>query len=558
MWAPYASPDGSVFVALAGKIALDEGEWQKAEKAPGAGGLACKAIFEKYQSEGSKALESLNGSYVVIIRDSRLRVVFIVMDGAGMFPCFIGRDAGGGTVICSHPDVLANALECGSRLDRVSLAEFLMTGKVSPPHTYYSEVAALDFGCVHAVDLNTTLPFLSKSHRYFDIRYPLNAKVNEWEFAEELAAAFRVAVQRRVSRRFGDTAVTLSGGMDSRAVLCAALQKMPVRVICFFDEKNFEYGIALRIARECNVELLPLQRDFDHYGNTAALGVKIYGGMGNILNNHFLGFRPAFKDLGVGNLLTGFYCDYMFKGLGLDRRTHPVTRLDQLAPFTYNWYRPCYWYDSPLAVKARERLEEIFPPAIQKDATPEGRLERERRRLFPLSYEPDNAETTIPQRVLPWDLPTVDADLLKVYGRMPPGGKLNCSIYSKTVELMCGRRVADIPNANTGARVGAQGFELVLHCYVAGLQNRLAKHFRKKITTRGSWPNWEHYLHHSPVIRELWLQPNALASELFREILGYNPFERPIEMFCGHDGVEQFSRLFTLKVWLDGSGHSGT
>ena len=99
--------------------------------------------------------------------------------------------------------------------------------------------------------------------------------------------------------------------------------------------------------------------------------------------------------------------------------------------------------------------------------------------------------------------------------------------------------------------MGAQGFELVLHSYVAGLQNRFAKHFRKGIAARGSWPNWEHDLHHSRVIRELWLQPNELASELFHEILGYNPFERPVEMFCGHNGVEQFSRLLTLKVWLD-------
>jgi hypothetical protein len=153
---------------------------------------------------------------------------------------------------------------------------------------------------------------------------------------------------------------------------------------------------------------------------------------------------------------------------------------------------------------------------------------------------------------LPWDLPTVDADLLRVYMRMSPDGKMNCSTYSKAVELMCGRTVAGIPNANTGARVGAQGFELILHSYAAVFQNRFAKLFRKKIATRGSWPNWEHYLHHSAVIQDLWRQPNKLANELFLNILRYNPFERPVESFSGDSGVEQFSRLLTLKVWLDG------
>ena len=551
IWSPYVSADGNVFVAIAGKIALDEVEWQNAEKVSGEGGLACKAIFQKYQSDGEKALASLNGSYVVIIRDARLHSVFVVTDGAGMFPSFVGRDAGGGVVMCSHPDVLAKTLKCEARLDRVSLAEFLMTGKVSHPHTYYSDVSALDYGSVHAVDLIPPQPLISKSYKHFDIRYAPNSQTTEWEFAEELAAAFRTAVQRRVAPRFGDAAVTLSGGMDSRAVLCAALQKMPVRVVCFFDEKNFEYNIAARIARECNLELIPLKREFDHYGNTAAHGVKIYGGMGNILNNHFLGFRQKFKELGIGNLLTGFYCDYMFKGLGLDRKSHPITRLDQHAPFTYNWYRPVHWYDTPLGGGVRERLKHLYPPLVQKDTTPEGRLEREKRRLFPLSYEPDHAETTVPQRVLPWDLPTVDADLLKVYLRMPPDGKLNCSIYSKAVELMCGRTIADIPNANTGARVGAQGIDLIFHSYMTVFRNRMTKYFRKGIAARGSWPNWEHYLHQSPVIRDLWLRPNKFAGELFSEILGYNPLERPVEVFRGDDGVERFSRLLTLKVWLD-------
>jgi hypothetical protein len=298
------------------------------------------------------------------------------------------------------------------------------------------------------------------------------------------------------------------------------------------------------------VELIPFKRDFDHYAHTAALGVKIYGGMGNILNNHFLGFRSALKELGVGNLLTGFYCDYLFKGLGLDRKSHRLTRLDQLGSFNQNWYRPCYWYDTHFTGKVKERLEKLFPQALRSDRSPEGMLEREKRRLFPLCYEPDHAETTVPQRVLPWDLPTVDVDLLKVYMCMPPAWKLNSSAYSKAVEVVCGRDIADIPNANTGARVGAQGFELVLHSYITGFRNRFDRRFRRGIAARGSWPNWEYYLHHSPAIRDLWLPPDEKSTELFREILGYNPLQRSPGSFPGDNGVEQFSRLLTLKLWL--------
>src|SRR5690606_23944940 len=55
LWAPYASPDGTI-VALAGRVALDPAEWQNACSLPGEGGLACKAIYNRFSTAGVEDL----------------------------------------------------------------------------------------------------------------------------------------------------------------------------------------------------------------------------------------------------------------------------------------------------------------------------------------------------------------------------------------------------------------------------------------------------------------------------------------------------------------------
>ena len=66
----------------------------------------------------------------------------------------------------------------------------------------------------------------------------------------------------------------------------------------------------------------------------------------------------------------------------------------------------------------------------------------------------------------------------------------------------------------------------------------------------GSWPNWQYYIHHSERIASLWQQDSATAKDLFQDLLGYDPYAKPIEAFRGAE-VDFFSRLLTLKIWLD-------
>lgn len=550
MWGPFISEENKIRVYLAGRIALEEREWENASNIGGDGGTACKAIFEMYRRGGISLLKKLNGNFVALICDENTRRFYLITDRCGMFPCYSFGLNENDFIISSHPDLLAKALNVSCEWDMTSLAEFLATGKVSFPHTYYKDIKALDYGSIHIIDLQSSDATYNSKIKYFDFDFQIDHQLTEWELAEELASSFRKAINRRTLSRFGKTGISLSAGLDSRSFLCAANSNQNIVSFCFFDEENLEYQIAQKIADTAGVTLYKLKRQFDHYGNHAEHGTVISGGMGDFGNNHYLGFRSDFKKLGIENIIAGFYCDYLFKSLLLNKKRELLSRREIYSAYQYDNYMRTYWFGTSYSDRVRERIDSLFPDHIKKDESELGRLIIEQRRLFPLYSEPDNEETLVPQRVLGWYLPIVDNDIIDTYLRIPPRYKLNVSMYSKMVQLLCGKAIADITNNNTGAKVNASVASLIIHSYVKSFQTRLRRR-KKAIATEESWPNWEYYIHHSKKIESLWTSNNEAAMEIFKLITGADPYRKKIQQYVAGEDLKLFLRLLTLKLWMD-------
>jgi asparagine synthase (glutamine-hydrolysing) len=449
---------------------------------------------------------------------------------------------------------LASALGVSSDLDLTSLAEFLMTSRLSFPSTYYRKISALDLGSIYSIDLRGSAPACHQPRRYFNFKFPIDPAVTEDELAHDLAAAFRNSVRRRTLPLLGRAAVALSGGLDSRAILSASGGGSHIFAFTLFDEENTEFKTAQAVAQACATEMVPVHREFDYYGRSADLGIRISGGTGSISCNHFLGARSFLQQIGMQNLLTGCYCDYLLKGLDYNTSEARLTRVQSLAPFQFDFYDGY----SPIAAGYRDRvlhrLTSIFSETPGEPLSENTWLDVGRRRIFPLAYEQDLAQRTIPQRVLPWSLPVIDKDILAVYLRIPPRFKLNASIFRKMVRLVCPPEVTAIQNSNTGARADASWSSSFIAENLSSLRNRVREKLRPGLATRGSWPNWQYYIQHSPVIRDLWTRKNNRASEIFSELLGWDPFSKPLHAFNGED-TWLFVRLFTQKLWLDNLVH---
>lgn len=550
IWGPYLSLNKSVLVVLAGRIALESSEWEEARNVMGEGGLACKAIFKRYELQECEGLKNLNGNFVAIVFDLKKSKAYLVTDRCGMFPCFIGTASSGEIVLSSHADVLARILNVSHDWDTISLAEFLMTGRLSFPYTYFNKIRGLDCGSIHTIDFeegNNMYPLMSK---YFDFNYSLDHGLSEYELAEELGEAYRKAMKRRTLQFLGQTGLSLSGGLDSRAFLCSIEDKSSIKTFCFYDDENLEYNIAKKIADVAGVNFIPLRRNFEYYGDSAELGVRISGGMGSLCNNHYLGFRDILREHGITNLLAGYYCDYFFKGLVLNKRRNKLLRTETLGSFSYEYYQPIIELDTEYSEWVQNRLDSIYPERVKNNKTDMGHLQIEEKRIFPLCYEPDNAETLIPQRIMPWYLPVVDNDVVDVYLKIPPKYKMNVSMYAKMVKRQCGEVISKIPNSNTGAEVDANQLSLIAHEYKRIISERTRRLFFRSITTNGSWPDWGFYMRRSETIRALWLENrDPVINDVLGSLIGQTNYSKICKDYS-EVSEKYFYRLLTLKIWL--------
>jgi hypothetical protein len=347
----------------------------------------------------------------------------------------------------------------------------------------------------------------------------------------------------------GPPAVSLSGGLDSRAILASTDESDSVISFCFYDGENYEFEIAKRIATAAKVKFVPLKRNYDYYADNAELGVMISGGMGNIGSNHYLGFREELQNIGIQNIIAGFYFDVMFKSLLLNKKYNRISGKDKLSDFNYGHYEPAFWLRSIYSKRVQERLNVLFPLNLQKDNSDLSRLIVESKRIFPLYYESDNPETVVPQRVMQLSLPALDNDIINVYAKILPQHKTNASIFLKTVAKICNKDFQRIPDTNTGARIDASQFMTTVYGY-KNLMTRLFKKLRKGIVSDDSWPNWTYYLHNSEKILKLWEKRNRHVEELLDEIFGTRSYDHCVQNYKG-ESLKLFLRILTIKLWLN-------
>lgn len=68
--------------------------------------------------------------------------------------------------------------------------------------------------------------------------------------------------------------------------------------------------------------------------------------------------------------------------------------------------------------------------------------------------------------------------------------------------------------------------------------------------SRGSWPDFNHYIRHSTVVPTLWGEPSRETVEVLSELVGEDPWGKPMATWASR-GSLHFLRLVTLKLWLD-------
>ncbi|HET8700280.1 MAG TPA: asparagine synthase-related protein, partial [Nitrococcus sp.] len=270
-------------------------------------------------------LRRIDGVFAAVIYDARRRRVHLVTDRHGLRPLYW-------TV---HHGQLAWASEVKAFLAlptfrpkiNVGLTDaFFEGGFLIGDGTWFEGAELLPYAAVLTWELATRQPRIER-YWSFDSVKPIAEPIDEQALAEELGARFIESVRRRWDA-CEDVGITLSGGLDSRAILAAAPNHGP-------PIPTFTFGVAgctdLRIARRA-ARVKGARHQFFELSEANWLAPRIEGiwlsdGMLNLLHMHGLERFHYTREPAIN--LNGFLGDALLGGSYIGFRNWPVEKTFQ-------------------------------------------------------------------------------------------------------------------------------------------------------------------------------------------------------------------------------------
>lgn len=557
LWGPAWDARSQVRILLGGRVALEESEWAAAEKAPFVGGLAARHLLARWLHGGVRALAEFNGAAVVIVLEPQDGRAHVFTDRLGFFPIFARNERH--VTLCSHPDLIARLEAHHGRppaVDAATIAELLHTGSPSHKHSLWTGIRHLD-PASHYVVHSRPSGVLEAGQAYWrpahmDGAAPLPRRA----FVDAFAEALRAAGRRRTQGRLGKVALLLSAGADSRAVLGAAAHPSEVDCYTYYDEPNPELAGAHKIAALAHARHIPLHRAPDYYVAHAEETVRLSGGMWGIDGGHHTGFVDAIQQTSdPGVLLTGEFCDVLFKGVTVNRRHYTLfgknLPLFAPAPFEHEYYLPLAPVADAWMGAVNARLDEATPPAARNDQRLVQWL-----RSVPVSRFGAASSILVLWRTMPFDSIFADRDVAEIYGRMSVADMVSGIAFGQAVAKVAGPRIAAVPNNNFGSPVGTDEVGRLISFLLASAGRKLRgvssagqSNDPNSVATVGSWPNLTKVALNSAPMRA-WFR--AIPDQCDGLLCSMLPPERrawSYEQFATGDKF-QFYRLITASLWL--------
>lgn len=223
---------------------------------------AGKQILTLYEEGKLDLLRNLNGSFAVAIYDNGKEKLTIANDRHGLIKSFYYFDQGH---FCFAPK-LGPLLRLGAErsLRKDAVIDFFLFGYLLGDKTFFKHIHQLPPASILEISKHGL-----KITKYWDYEYVAdhNTRPRE-ELVEELGALWQQAVERRI-KKDERIIIPLSGGLDSRAILAAALRCTPkdnIITFTFGEPGSFDFEIGKMVAKKAGVKNIPLgveKEDFE-------------------------------------------------------------------------------------------------------------------------------------------------------------------------------------------------------------------------------------------------------------------------------------------------------
>ncbi len=221
-------------------LIVDLGTWLPL---PSMAGCDASWLIQQYQNLGVREMaRKLQGFFVLLIIDLRLRQVHVVTDRCGSLHVFF-RQLADGYAVCTSSAVLAL---CGeARFDPVAVHEFVATGIIYEDRSLWADVKKIGPATILTFDSSGT-----HTQKYWNFSEVAAESLSLDEAAEKTFHGL-VEVLKGLPTGTQPLVSDLTGGYDSRLLLAGLLEaKHPFETTVSGNEGHPDVVVAGRLARE--------------------------------------------------------------------------------------------------------------------------------------------------------------------------------------------------------------------------------------------------------------------------------------------------------------------
>jgi len=277
-------------------------------------------ILGLYLKKGENFSAELNGSFVVIVVDKKKKKIVISNDRTASRPLYWYND---GRYLYFSPEIKAflTIPTFNKKINEAAIASFLSSGYLINGLTYFNDIYCLDNASLIIITNNNV-----NVKKYWDFQFIENPPDRGIDYyAHKTGELVQQSVKRRLKSN-DNLGIMLSGGMDSRSILGAYYELMPlsppVTITWGIREEMPESdGVRAReLSRIVNsahtfINLVP-EKITEYFRQIVYFNEALTDTAGNYPEalNTFIRIR---EDLGVDVLLRGDQCfsggDYIYK-----------------------------------------------------------------------------------------------------------------------------------------------------------------------------------------------------------------------------------------------------
>ena len=252
-----------------------------------------------------KLLEELNGQFLIIIFDKKLKKLHIINDRFNSFPIYYSNFKNKFLISHLYFDIFKeNKKEKGFKINKNGIKEFLWFRRTFGNTTYDNFTKFLLPASLLTVDKQKITV-----NKYWIPKFKRKIKNNKFvtnKFIQLLNNS-----SNRLSSDNKKNSIFLSAGHDSRIVL-ASFKKKPIS-FSFGFSKNFEVKVANKIAKNQNSKFKFIKLEKNHFVKNLNYICKISGGQYSFYDGLFAGVKNKIKNCDV--IFHGHGLDYLFAGL---------------------------------------------------------------------------------------------------------------------------------------------------------------------------------------------------------------------------------------------------